>query len=103
MALAAHALITLAEAKAYIPLTGAGLDTFLEQVIGSWSLEIEKLLSRRLVYRAPPEVDGAANIVASVAVSNTALTLAAQPSSAGRTLIVTVTDADNSISAGTIT
>lgn len=103
MALSADSLVTLAEAKAAIPVTGSGADDLIEREIKHWSREVRRITGRRWVYWAPPEVDGAANIVASVAITSATLTLAAQPDSSGRTLIVTVTDANRSITAGTIT
>jgi hypothetical protein len=75
----------------------------LEQCLGIATRGVESFLDRRIVFRAPPEVSGAANIVASVAVTNATLTIAAQPNAAGRTFIVTVTDADKTITAGLVT
>lgn len=96
-------IITLADLKAYVPIVGTGRDAVLDRFISAASRTIETDLGRRIVYRAPAEVEGAANIVASVAIANGALSIAAQPSSDGRTLIVTVTDANRSLTAGLLT
>lgn len=100
MALAAYSFATLAEAKAFLIATGTAKDSQLELALMQASRALEAYLGRRIVYRAPPEVDGAANIVASVTLANGSLTVAAQPGSGGRTLIVTVTDTDRSLTAG---
>jgi hypothetical protein len=106
MGLAPHALITLSELTAsYVPTEGIpGADVLArrERAINAASAIIEDFLDRRLVYRAPPEAT--ANIVAEVTlVAAAALTVAAQPTSPGRTLVVTKTDADRSLTAGLVT
>jgi hypothetical protein len=101
--MAALDLITLADLKTWIPLTGTGRDSVLKLFITAASRALETELGRRFRYRAPPEVEGAANIVAEAVIADGNLTIASQPNAAGRTLIVTVTDANNSITAGTVT
>jgi hypothetical protein len=96
-------LITLDEFKAYAPVTGSGSDARLRSLISVYSRAIEAELGRRIRYRAPAELAGAANIVAAVAIANGAQVLAAQPDSLGRTLIITIYDPNHSISAGTVT
>jgi hypothetical protein len=101
--LAPYALVTLAELKAFLPVEDTGQDAQLERSIERASLVVENYLDRRLIYRAPPEVEGSANIVAATAVANGALVVANQPNAAGRTLILTLNDADRSVTAGTVT
>src|SRR5437773_11746984 len=103
MALPSFAQISLDELKRYIPATGNLLDRELEEAIALSSQDIEQegLGGRRVVYRGPVEDDD--NIVASVAIANGSLTLAGQPNSAGRTLVVTKTDADRGLADGILT
>jgi hypothetical protein len=96
-------MVTLAELRPWAKVTGTGGDTLLEMCAGVATKGIESFLDRRVVFRAPAEVSGGANIVASVAITNATLTIAGQPNAAGRTHIVTVTDADKSITAGLVT
>jgi hypothetical protein len=107
MALPAYAQVTLAEFKRYAPLMSTGKDTECEEAIARASLRVEQegLGGRRVVYRGPAEVEGAGNIVASRTLADETVPGGAltQPSSEGRTLIVTVTDADRSVTAGTVT
>ena len=98
--MAAHDLITLEELTRYHPISGPGRDDFLRECIARASRRIEQYLDRRIVYRAPGEVEGNGNIVASATCTNGALTVAAQPGSGGRTLIVTF---DGSVTSGTVT
>lgn len=102
MSLQPYALTTIAEYKDTLGVGGGAKDDVIERAINTASRLIESELGRRLRYRAPEEVEGGANVVASVALANGALTIAAQPS-ASRTLILTVTDADRSIRTGTVT
>lgn len=97
-----YSIVSLKELKAWIPVTGTAMDDVLDFCRGAATRAVESWLDRRVVFRAPPEVDGAANIVASVVIANGSLTVV-QPNSAGRTLIVTTTDADRSVSAGLVT
>lgn len=105
MALPSNAQVTLAELKDYIPKAGGAQDDFLERMIGraSASIEAEGLRFRRAVYRGPVEDDD--NIMASATIANgaSAPAIAGQPSSAGRTLVVTKTDPDRGITAGILT
>ena len=105
MALPDNALVTLAELKEFIPVEGTGKDSVLERAIGraSAAIEGEGAGGRRLVYRGPVEDDD--NIMASATLANGASTpaIAAQPNSAGRTLVVTRVDADRGLTAGTLT
>jgi hypothetical protein len=103
VALAAHAQVSLAELKEYLGETGSGEDANLERAImrASGLVEAEGVGGRRLIYRGPVEDDD--NIVASAAIADGALTVAASPNSAGRTLVVTKTDADRSVTAATLT
>lgn len=105
MALKPYALVSLAELKEFLPAQGTLKDAALEAAINRASLIIEAYLDRRIVYRAPAEVDGAANIVASRTLTDETVPGGSitQPNSAGRTLIVTLTDADRSVTAGTVT
>lgn len=102
MALQPYALASLAAFKSTVNAGGTAKDEQIERALNTASRLIEAELGRRLRYRAPEEVAGAANIVASVAIATGSLTVAAQPS-ASRTLIVSVTDRDRSITAGTLT
>lgn len=88
--MAALDLITLAEFKNYRPVTqGTSKDsTVFPGVITAASRMIENELGRRIRYRAPAEVDGAANLLPSTNFVNGALAGVVQPSSSGRTLIV---------------
>lgn len=99
--LAPYALCTLAALKSAFGTTGAGKDTDLEIAINRASREVEAFLGRRVIFRAPTEDDDA--IVADVVLADGALTLAGAPASPGRTAVVTVTDADRSLTAGTLT
>lgn len=103
--LPSFALCSLADARHAlngIP-SSASVDDRLESIIAGLSRATEQiaLRGRRAVFRAPIEDDDA--IVASVLPAAGPLTLAGQPNSAGRVVVVTVTDADRSITAGTIT
>jgi hypothetical protein len=97
-----YALASLKDFKGTVNLAGKGKDDVIERALNASSRIIEAELGRRLRYRAPEEISGGANIVATVAISNATLTLAAQPT-ASRTLIVTITDADRSIHSGLVT
>lgn len=97
--LAPFALCSLARLKADFGITGAGKDAVLESAINQASREIEAFLGRRIVFRAPTEDADA--IVTAATLATGSLALAGQPSS-GRCLVVTVTDADRSLTAGTL-
>jgi hypothetical protein len=90
MALPSNALISLAELKDYIPVTGTGKDTELERTIGRASSVVEGqgVRYRRLVYRGPIEDDDNIMAVATLANGTSAPAIAGQPNSAGRTLVV---------------
>lgn len=102
MPLQPYALVSLADFKDTLNVNGTSKDEVIERAINSASRLIEADLGRRLRYRAPEEVAGGANIVASVALASGSLTVAAQPSAA-RTLIVSITDTDRSVRSGTVT
>lgn len=88
--MAALDLITLADFRAFRPVTqGTARDVPWAQIITSASRMIENEIGRRVVYRAPAEVAGAANLLPAIAFANGALAGVVQPSSGGRTLIVT--------------
>lgn len=99
--MAALDLITLADLKSYRPL-GTGRDAMLRVWITTASRVIENYLGRRIRYRAPLEVASGDDLVADVAIANGSLALAGQPAG-GRTLVVSVTDADRSLTAGLLT
>lgn len=104
MALPAYAQATIAEFKRFAMFTGTDRDDAIEEAIARASLDVEEegLGGRRVVYRGPIEDDN--NIVASADLTNTpVLTVAGQPNSAGRTLIVTKTDTLRVLTAGTLT
>lgn len=92
-------LVTLAEFKAYLPVTGSARDDAARNAITRASRLLEAAGDQRYVYRAPAEVDGAANLVAAQAWADGAITAAAHPSADGRTLIVSWSTA----TAGTLT
>jgi hypothetical protein len=96
---AVYDLVTQAEFKRYLPLSGVKEDQNVQEHISRASRVIEQYLDRRLVYRAPGEDGQNDNIVASANYATGALTVAAQPGSGGRTLILTVDTA----TAGTVT
>lgn len=102
MSLQPYALVSLADFKDTLNLKGDSKDEVIERAINSASRLIEADLGRRLRYRAPEEVAGGANIVASVALTNGALTVADQPAGS-RTIIVSITDTDRSVRSGTVT
>jgi hypothetical protein len=105
MSLQPYALASLSDFKDTLGKGGTAKDDVIDRAINTASRLIEAELGRRLRYRAPEEVAGGANVVAAVALTNTtstSLTIAAQPSAA-RTLIITITDTDRSVKAGTVT
>lgn len=101
MALPAYALVTVSEFKSYFPAGGTARDAEIERAIDRATVDIEEHLDRRLVYRAPTEDDD--QVVALATIADGALALAGQPNSAGRTLVVTKTDVDRSLTAGVLT
>lgn len=97
------AIVTLAELKSAIPASGSNRDSLLERCGLQGSRIVETHLDRRVVARYPTEDDDA--LVASVALSGSSQTLAAagQPNAEGRVVVVTITDADRSLTSGTLT
>lgn len=81
-------LITLSDLKEFSGFPGAGRDSVLPRYITAASRQIEAEVNRRLRYRAPAEVAGAANILASTAWTDGSPGITGQPPAAGRTLIV---------------
>ena len=102
MALPAYALATVSDLRSEVSAGSGGADTLLERIIRRVSRRTENrvLRGRRVIYRAPIEV--AALVVASILPANGGLAIANQPGGA-RTLAITITDADRSITAGTLT
>lgn len=96
--MAALDLVTLAEFKAFLPLTGPGADAAARLAITDASCRIEGVTGRRLVYRAPPET-GAAAVLSATSWAAATPAVTNQPSADGRTLIVNFTTA----TAGTLT
>jgi hypothetical protein len=103
--LPAFAQISLAELKRYANVAGSGKDQELEDAIALASQDIEEegLGGRRVVYRGPVEDDD--NIMAAAALANgpSFPSIAGQPNSAGRTLVVKRVDADRGLTGGTLT
>ena len=98
--MAALDLITLDELKAYRDFAGSGRDSALRLEVSAAAGMIEDELGRRVVYRGPAEVAGAANILASTAFNDGSVgSFTAQPSGP-RTLIVNFA---STITAGTAT
>lgn len=105
-ALLPYALCTLAELVEAFPVSipsQTGKEAHrLRACINRATREVEGYLGRRIVFRAPTEDDDA--IVADTALDGaTTLTLVGTSITGGRTLVVTVTDADYSLTAGTLT
>lgn len=100
-----YALCTLADVKRRFPVQGAETDAALEDAIAAASREIEGVVGRRLVFRAPTVDDDA--LIASTSVPTTAGTTtpasAGAPSASGSILVLTVTDANRRLLAGGIT
>lgn len=87
--MAALDYITLADLKTYGLLTGSNRDAVLAQFVTVASRQLDNLLGRRLVYRAPPETANADNIVVSRALANeTVPGVSITQPAAGRTLII---------------
>lgn len=86
-----YALATVPDLRARFPKTkGTGTEVGYESALNEAASEIERIIGRRVVMRAPTEDADA--LVASAALStSTALTLLAQPS-AGRLIVITVAD-----------
>jgi hypothetical protein len=105
VALRSYSLVSLAELKRFITAGGEARDQELEDAIALASQDIEEegLGGRRVVYRGPIEDDD--NIIASATLANGASSpaIAGQPSSSGRTLVVTKSDADRGLTGGTLT
>jgi hypothetical protein len=99
--MAAYDLATLAEFKEALGgKGGTSKDSAMRAALARASREVEQACGRRLVYRAPPEVVGSANVLPSTAFANGAVAGVVQPNSAGRTLIVTF---GSGITAGVLT
>lgn len=97
-------LITLAEFKLSFPKPTTGRDKALDLFITAASRAIENDLDRRARYRGPAEVEGADNILASRTIQNETVSGGTITQPAGtRTLILTVFDADFTITGGTVT
>lgn len=96
--MAALDLVTLAEFAAFLPLSGTGANAAARLAITDASRRIEGVAGRRLVYRAPTEA-GAAAVLSATSWAVAPVVITNQPSSDGRTLIVTWTTA----TAGTLT
>jgi hypothetical protein len=99
-------LISLSDLGAYKARGGPERNRALVRFITAASRAIEAEVGRRLRYRGPLEVAGGANIVADTAFTAAgALAIANQPNAAGRSLVVTVKDADpeTPITGGTVT
>jgi hypothetical protein len=93
--------VTLAEFKDFLGgKAGTARDSAARRAITRASREIEGITGRRLVYRAPPEVLGSANILPATNFANGALAGVVQPNVAGRTLAVTF---GSGITAGVLT
>ena len=109
MLLAPNALASLEELNALYPTDRpdqlpANIRNARIQALNHASAQIEEMCDRRFVYRAPPEIQGSANIVAEVTLLGASnLTVLGDPTAPGRTLIVTKTDADGSVTAGLLT
>jgi hypothetical protein len=98
-------LITLADLDVVKHRAGTERDEALQAAITSCSRAIEAELGRRVRYRGPATVAELSNIVASRTLQNESVAGGSitQPAAPGRTLIVIATDADRSLSAGTVT
>lgn len=94
-----YSLITLAELKAWMPLTGNAADAVLDTVRSTATRMIEGYLGRRIIFRAPGSGENAVLSAFAWPTGAGAPAVSNQPNSAGRTLIVTWTTA----TAGTIT
>ena len=70
MALQPYALASVADFKDTLNIGGPAKDDVIERCINAASRLIEADLSCRLRYRAPEEIEGAANIVASACCSS---------------------------------
>jgi hypothetical protein len=103
MALAPCSMATVAEFLVFYPLEGKGTADAIEASLEDASFDIEGagLGGRRGVYRGPVEDD--ASICAAQAIADGALVIADPPAAAGRTLVVTKTDTDRSLTAGILT
>jgi hypothetical protein len=82
-------LITIPELKRHVPFSGNGQDAFAAEEISRASRTIEQYLDRRIVYRAPGEDEQNDNAVASASWASGSFSIASQPGTGGRTLIVT--------------
>lgn len=105
MALAVYALATLKGLKRYIDATGAGKDLELEEALARASQDIEEngVGGRRLVYRGPIESDDTIMTAAALANGASAPSIANQPDTDGRTLVVKLVDENRYITAGVLT
>lgn len=92
----AAALFALAELKRYLPASGSGSDVLLSEIAAWVTDDVEGLLGRRVVYRAPTEV--ATPVYTGTFTAGTPA-VGVQPGTGGRTLVVTFPDG---ATAGTI-
>lgn len=100
--MAALDFITLTDLKAYFSPAGSNRDAMLRTWITVVSRGIEAEIGRRVVFRAPLEVATGDNVVAEVALADGGLAVI-PPNSAGRTLVVSIVDANRTITAGLLT
>lgn len=89
--MSAYDLITLAELKRVVPAAGTVQDGYFPEVVSRATRRFEQRYDRRFLYRAPPA--GESVIVNGVSWAAGAIAVANQPNSAGRTLIVTFSQA----------
>jgi hypothetical protein len=91
--LQSHALATLAFLKARFGLDGGASDEALEYAINEASRDVERVVGRRVVFRAPTESATAMVATVAVPVASGDLTLVSQPTAPGRVVVVSITDA----------
>jgi hypothetical protein len=101
--LQAYSLASLSDFRDTLNIKGSDRYDIAERAIATASRLIETETGYRLRYRAPEEVSGAANLVASATLANGALSVAAQPDSAGRTVVLSLVDTARLVSDGTVT
>lgn len=107
MPLPDNAHVTLKELKDFAPFAGDARDDAAERAIGRASSVVdgEGLGGRRTIYRGPVEDDDSVMLSATLANGNSvpAIVGGAWSNAAGRTLVVTLVDADRNLTAGTLT
>jgi hypothetical protein len=103
MAVPVHSLVSLQAFKDRVLLQAddVGRDRLIGGILGGASRIVEDYCRGLFAWRGVIEDDD--NIVASVAITNVALTLAGQPNAAGRCLRVTITDDAQALTAGRLT